>query len=266
MLGHEYVIEQIALSNNGHHLVSAGHGRTVRVWDLSARRPLGDPLEAQSEYISAAMAWSPGGQFVVAGSTQGDIFLWDVSSLENSDTVTPPLLGAGNNPWPSTSRSQTSSLSPSLLDLPAGAPIRPNSNQPPRRDDFWDTSDLDLPARTRTQISTIPIAAVPFKPSIPRTSTAKAAPNVSSTSSTAPSAHNNVLGSIGARFRRDKHAPDPIGMQPPPPKTPKYSPVAKVALGQADARLYMDTSKDKKPGDDESVQEEWANVESDEYQ
>ncbi|KAH7907727.1 hypothetical protein BJ138DRAFT_1210625 [Hygrophoropsis aurantiaca] len=173
--------------------------------------------------------------------------------------VQPPVLGGGNNALPSTSRSRASSLSPSLLDLPATAPIQPNSTQPLRRDDFWDTSDLDLPARASTQISTMSTAAVPLKPSIPRPSKAKAAPNVSSTSSAAPSADNNVLGRIGARFRRDKHAPDE--MQPPPPKIPKYSPVAKVALGQADARLYMDTSKDKKPGDDESGQEEWADVE-----
>ncbi|KAH7905464.1 hypothetical protein BJ138DRAFT_1118441 [Hygrophoropsis aurantiaca] len=40
-------------------------------------------------------------------------------------------------------------------------------------------------------------------------------------------------------------------MQPPSHKVPKYSPVGKVALGQADKRLYMDESKDKKPGDEE---------------
>ncbi|KAH7904014.1 hypothetical protein BJ138DRAFT_1184258 [Hygrophoropsis aurantiaca] len=76
-----------------------------------------------------------------------------------------------------------------------------------------------------------------------------------------PSADNNDLGRIGARFRRDKRTPIMIEMQPPPPKVPKYSSVAKVALGQADARLYIDTSKDKKPGDDESGQKQWADVE-----
>ncbi|KAH7904583.1 hypothetical protein BJ138DRAFT_1184014 [Hygrophoropsis aurantiaca] len=45
-------------------------------------------------------------------------------------------------------------------------------------------------------------------------------------------------------------------MQPrAPPKLPKYSAVGKVALGQADKRLYMDESKDKKPGPGDEEQE-----------
>ncbi|KAH7911922.1 hypothetical protein BJ138DRAFT_1100716, partial [Hygrophoropsis aurantiaca] len=109
-----------------------------------------------------------------------------------------------------------------------------------------------LPARACPQIS------IPLKPSIPRTSKAKTALNVPSTS---PSAPDGFFGRIGSRFRRDKYTPKTIEMQPPSPKIPKYSPVGKVALGQADARLYRAKSKERKPSGDESGQEEWADVE-----
>ncbi|KAH7903121.1 hypothetical protein BJ138DRAFT_1120704, partial [Hygrophoropsis aurantiaca] len=273
----------------------------------NTRRQLGDSLPVEAKYWFYSIAWSPDGRSVVTGHHEGRISLWDVAPLEieNSDTTTAPInVVEGNPPRPSSSRPRTGSLSSSLLDSPAAGPSNQSkSNQPPHRDDFWDTSDIDLPARARPQISASFIRFilishssiifiyrlspsprhVPLRPSIPRTSNAKTAPNVSSTSSAAPSANNNLLGRIGAHFRRDQHAPDAIEMQPPPPKIPKYSPVAKVALGQADAvstpsytpalisdqteyslsiqRLYMDTSKDKKPGDDESGQEEWADVE-----
>ncbi|KAH7904186.1 quinon protein alcohol dehydrogenase-like superfamily [Hygrophoropsis aurantiaca] len=264
MLGHESFIQQIALSHDGRRLASVDNAM-IRVWDQNTRRQLGDSLPVEAKYWFYSIAWSPDGRSIVTGHHEGRISLWDVAPLEieNSDTTTAPInVVEGNPPRPSSSRPRTGSLSSSLLDSPAAGPSNQSkSNQPPHRDDFWDTSDIDLPARARPQISTIPIAEVPLKPSIPRTSNAKTAPNVSSTSSAAPSANNNLLGRIGAHFRRDQHAPDAIEMQPPPPKIPKYSPVAKVALGQADARLYMDTSKDKKPGDDESGQEEWADVE-----
>ncbi|KAH7903113.1 hypothetical protein BJ138DRAFT_1120718 [Hygrophoropsis aurantiaca] len=99
---------------------------------------------------------------------------------------------------------------------------------------------------------------VPLKPASPGTAKAKTAPNVPSTSS---SSARNIFGRIGARFRRDKRAPETVEMQLPPPKVPKYSPVGRVALGQADARLYRAKSKDKIPKDDESRHEEWADVE-----
>ncbi|KAH7905105.1 WD40-repeat-containing domain protein [Hygrophoropsis aurantiaca] len=263
MLGHEDTVRQIALSHDGRRLASVG-GATVRVWDRNTQRQLGDSLQAQDNVRYFSVAWSPSGRSIITGTMEGSIHLWDVPPLEveDSDTTMPPVVVAGDPPQPSTSRLRSGSLSPSILDLPAGAPppINPRSNPPPVPDDFWDTSDIDLPARARPQISTIPIAEIPLKPPIPRASKDRAAPNASSTSSAARSAHNNLLGRIGARFRRDKHAPDGIEMQPPPLKMPKSSAVGKVALGQADARLYMDTSKDKKPGDDESGEEEWADV------
>ncbi|KAH7905799.1 hypothetical protein BJ138DRAFT_1105688 [Hygrophoropsis aurantiaca] len=126
-------------------------------------------------------------------------------------------------------------IHPELIDfyhwhsqLPAGS--QP-SNQTPATDrlpnDFFDSSP-DLPAYARNQISIIPIAAVPLRPSVPKPKTGSKIPPASTPS---PS---NLFGRVGSRFRRVKHAPEAIEVQPPPPKLPKYSPVGKVALGQAD--------------------------------
>ncbi|KAH7902911.1 hypothetical protein BJ138DRAFT_1120952 [Hygrophoropsis aurantiaca] len=259
MLGHEQYVREIALSPVGRRLASAGYDGTVRVWDLNTRRQLGNSLQAQGTRLFTSVSWSPNGRSVIGGDVGGNINLWDIPPLRNSDNVTPPVLDAGSNPLPGTSQSRANSVSSSLLDLPAGAPpsIQPKSHHPPHPDDFWDFPDSDLPTLARPQISTIPITEVPLKPSMPKATKAKTAPNVASAS--LPSC-GNILSRIGARFRCDKNAPETLEVQPPPPKMPKYSPVAKVALGQADA-LYMDTSKDKKPGDDESGKEEWADVE-----
>ncbi|KAH7911920.1 hypothetical protein BJ138DRAFT_1112828 [Hygrophoropsis aurantiaca] len=71
--------------------------------------------------------------------------------------VQPPVVtGNPPQPGPSSPRSRTGSLSSSFLDLPAAGPSNQlQSNQPPRHDGFWDTSDIDLPARARPQISSI---------------------------------------------------------------------------------------------------------------
>ncbi|KAH7907581.1 WD40-repeat-containing domain protein, partial [Hygrophoropsis aurantiaca] len=78
MLGHEEAIYQIALSHDGHRLASAGWDGTVRVWDLSARRQLGDPLRAQDNTNFLSIAGSPDGQSVIAGTYDESIYLWDV--------------------------------------------------------------------------------------------------------------------------------------------------------------------------------------------
>ncbi|KAH7906798.1 quinon protein alcohol dehydrogenase-like superfamily [Hygrophoropsis aurantiaca] len=237
MLGHSNVVRQIALSHDGRRLASAGWDGTVRVWDRNTRRQLGDPLWAQDNTGFVSTAWSPDDQSIIAGTVDGSICLWDVPPHEVEDlpdTTTPPVVVAGNPPQASPSRPRTVSLSPSIINLPAAAPppINSKSNPPPLPDDFWDSSDTDLPGRARTQISTVPITEVPLKPAIPRTSKAKTAPNVPSAS---PPASNSFFSRIGSRFRRAKHTPEIIEMQLPPPKIPKYSPVGKVALGQADA-------------------------------
>ncbi|KAH7903731.1 hypothetical protein BJ138DRAFT_95561 [Hygrophoropsis aurantiaca] len=147
----------------------------------------------------------------------------------------------------STSRSRASSLSSSILNLPARS--QPPTSSRGLRNDFFDDTD-SLPASARPQISAIPtIATGPIRLSMPRPTTVKTAPNNPLKSAPAP---GNIFGHLGSRFRRDKPALEAIEMQPPPFKTrAKSSVVGKVALAEADVRLYVAKSKKKKQKPDD---------------
>ncbi|KAH7904549.1 quinon protein alcohol dehydrogenase-like superfamily [Hygrophoropsis aurantiaca] len=259
LLGHEHWVNQIALSHNGQRLASSSADSTVRVWDLKTRQQIGGPLRTQSDCSFFSVAWSLDSHSILAGSRNGKIFLWDVPPFDDHTAILQapaPTTSSLSN----TSKSRVNSISSSILNIPAGSQLL---NRTPATDrlpnDFFDSSP-DLPSHAHNQISTIPIATVPLRSSIPHTTKPKSGPKFPSTAASSPS---NVFGHIGSRFRRDKHAPESIEMQPPAHKVPKYSPVGKVALGQADKRLYMDESKDKKrqPGDSDSEQEVLADVE-----
>ncbi|KAH7904917.1 quinon protein alcohol dehydrogenase-like superfamily [Hygrophoropsis aurantiaca] len=236
LMRHEDWIRQIALSRDGQRLASASDDRTVRVWDLKTRRQIGGPLQAQDSRDFFSVAWSPDGRSIIA-ATKENIYLWDSPPLDDHTAIPQASVPTTSiAPLPITSRPRQHSVSSSILNLPAGSqPLNqtPATNKLP--DDFFDSSP-NLPGHAHNQIS------VPLRPSIPNITKPKTDPKTLFTS--APS-------------------PKTIEMQPPPPKIPIYSPVGKVALGQADKRLYMDESKDKKPkpGDDDSEQEVLVDVE-----
>ncbi|KAH7904185.1 quinon protein alcohol dehydrogenase-like superfamily, partial [Hygrophoropsis aurantiaca] len=275
MQGHEH-IQQIALSYDGRRLASVAYDGTVRVWDQNTRPQLGDSLRAQDNVQSLAVAWSPSGRSIVAGTKVGSIYLWDVPPLEAEDSDTtavgnmlssllqaslkeaqPPVFAAGNPLQPSASQLRTSSLSPSILDLPVGAPtpVKPNSNPPPLPADFWDFPDSDPPALVRPPISVsfngfiieISVELIHVGPgwqTVSRDeqpSTKPSAPASSKTTPKTPVSASpakppiNLSARILARFRRDKHAADNIEMEPPRAShLPKYSRVVKVPLAEAD--------------------------------
>ncbi|KAH7906794.1 hypothetical protein BJ138DRAFT_1129646 [Hygrophoropsis aurantiaca] len=262
---HKQGIWQIALSHDGRRLASVDNA-TIRVWDQNTRRHLGDSLPVQEKYWFSSITWSPDGQSVITGHDEGKISSWDVAPLaiESSDTTTvlvtsaPINVVAGNPPQPSSSRPRTGSLSSSFLDLPATAlpPNNPKPNPPPLPDDFWDSSDLDPPSLVRPPILSVsrderPAAKQPISAS--SKTTAKTAV---STSPAKPVI--NLFARIFAHFRRDKRAANNIEMQPPRAShPPKHSPVVKVPLAEADARLYTPgQKKEPEPVDDGDVSEE----------
>ncbi|KAH7906318.1 hypothetical protein BJ138DRAFT_645621 [Hygrophoropsis aurantiaca] len=81
----------------------------------------------------------------------------------------------------------------------------------------------------------------PSKSSVPETKTSNTAPNTSSPSPLEPSESSSFASRVRARFRRGKHDPESIKMNPRSRKTrlPNYSRVAKVPHAQADARLVI---------------------------
>ncbi|KAH7907694.1 hypothetical protein BJ138DRAFT_1116471 [Hygrophoropsis aurantiaca] len=161
-------IKEIAPSRDGRRLASVcTYSDMVFLWDLSTRQRLGKSLHSpqadpQGSFLGRpntlfSVSWSPDGQSLVAGGDIGKIYQWEVPPLEDEDTGTCPILVPSNPLLPTTPQSSTSSLSSSLLDMPAGAlpPNRLNSNPPPLPDDFWDCSD-SIPAAKLPPVSLIP--------------------------------------------------------------------------------------------------------------
>ncbi|KAH7910788.1 quinon protein alcohol dehydrogenase-like superfamily [Hygrophoropsis aurantiaca] len=177
MLGHKDYIHQIALSGDGRRVASASGDGTVRIWDVGTRRQLGDPLQAHNNLYS--VAWSSSGLSIVAGDLNGNIHLWTSPFLDNNITVSSslflqiplpilkndqaqaPILDTSTPPLPSASRSRTSSVSSSILNLPAGplpAPPRsPALDNGAAEENDWEYSEnesfdsvLDAPRRWYT--------------------------------------------------------------------------------------------------------------------
>jgi WD40 repeat protein len=70
-------VRAIALSPDGRTLASADFAGTIRLWDIQARVPLGEPLQAHTDEIWS-VAFSPDGQTLASASLDGTVRLWNV--------------------------------------------------------------------------------------------------------------------------------------------------------------------------------------------
>ncbi|KAH7904551.1 WD40-repeat-containing domain protein [Hygrophoropsis aurantiaca] len=253
MLGHDGCIWQILLSPDGRHLASGSDDWTVRLWDLSSRLQVGKPLRAQGTFYS--VAWAPYGRSIAAGTELGKIHLWDVPPLGDACKPEATVLSGNSPPLTNTSRTRANSLSSSILNQPAGSqpPNRSTSTRRRRGNDFFDSS-LDLPAIAHPQISNIPSRAkfTATKPPISATKALKTVPKIPKVSSSPGKQPANVFARILARFHSKTRAADALQAS----HLPKHSPVVKVPLAEADARLYTPGSKKKpEPVDDDASEE-----------
>ncbi len=72
-------VRALAFSRDGGRLASADFDGTLRLWDLRARKPLGEPLhESTGEVWSVAFA--PGGGVLAAAGADGTVRLWNTQS------------------------------------------------------------------------------------------------------------------------------------------------------------------------------------------
>ena len=76
MEGHTGWVGSIAFSPDGRTLASGSNDQTVRLWDVAAHRPSGQPLTGHTGEV-ARVAFSPDGATLASASRDGTIALWD---------------------------------------------------------------------------------------------------------------------------------------------------------------------------------------------
>ncbi|MFN6496773.1 MAG: AAA family ATPase [Nostoc sp. DedQUE01] len=78
LLGHQALIRSVVFSPDGQMLVSASDDNTLRLWDVSSGKPIGEPLQGHEAAVGS-VAFHPNGQMLVSGSADNTLRLWDIS-------------------------------------------------------------------------------------------------------------------------------------------------------------------------------------------
>jgi WD40 repeat protein len=73
--GHSGAVSDVAVSPDGHTLVSGGDDATVRLWDARTHRQVGGPLGGHAGAV-VSVAFSPDGRVIASAGTDGTIRLW----------------------------------------------------------------------------------------------------------------------------------------------------------------------------------------------
>jgi WD40 repeat protein len=78
-LHHHSRVVAVTFSPEGKTLASGSADATVRLWDVTTRQPLGDPLRGHSKDV-LSVAFSPDGKTLASASQDGTVRLWDVAT------------------------------------------------------------------------------------------------------------------------------------------------------------------------------------------
>ncbi|MGH8902826.1 MAG: trypsin-like peptidase domain-containing protein [Egibacteraceae bacterium] len=92
LTGHTEQVRGVTFSPDGRLLATTSFDRTVRLWDVASRQPLGEPLTGHTDRLMA-VAFSPDGRLLATTSFDRTVRLWDVASRQ---PLGEPLTGHSN--------------------------------------------------------------------------------------------------------------------------------------------------------------------------
>lgn len=79
IVGHTDYVSSVTFSPDGKMLASGSYDGTIRLWDASTGKTLGDPLIGHKDGVNCG-AFSPDGKLLASGSYDTTVILWDVST------------------------------------------------------------------------------------------------------------------------------------------------------------------------------------------
>ncbi|GAA3799864.1 hypothetical protein GCM10022226_19210 [Sphaerisporangium flaviroseum] len=79
LAGHAGRVTSLAFNHDGNMLASTGEDLTVRLWDVGARRQIGDPLPGHKD-IAGKLTFSNDGTTLAGSGDNGVVLLWDVAA------------------------------------------------------------------------------------------------------------------------------------------------------------------------------------------
>jgi WD40 repeat protein len=79
LTGHSGPVWGVAFSPDGKLLATASADKTVRLWEVETRQPLGQPLYGHADRVDG-VAFSPNGKLLATASNDKTVRLWDVAT------------------------------------------------------------------------------------------------------------------------------------------------------------------------------------------
>ena len=98
--GHSDLVCAVVPSPDNRILASASYDHTLRLFDLKAKQPMGQPLQHSAELSCAAFA--TGGTLLATGTCDGMIYVWEISSLFSGATEDVTNVGTHIRPYTAT--------------------------------------------------------------------------------------------------------------------------------------------------------------------